>query len=378
MNRDTRFVALALLLWGFGEGLFFYIQPLYIEQLGANPVQIGELLSAMSVVSAVSFLPAGAMADRLPRKWVMCGGFVLGLVAVLLVGTARVWQDLIPGLLLYSLSAYCVPAINAYLACAVGGRNLERTFTTAFAGFAAGGILSPTFGGWLAEVATMRAVYFVAAAFFFLSMCAVLCVSPQPVPPRLKQSRRWRAVLDGRFLRFAALVWVVFVAMFLAFPLAPNFLSDVWRWDVARIGTLGSFQGLGTMLLTLLLGRLGDGHRARGMVMGQALVWGSALLLLLTGAFPALALAYLMRGAYQGCRSLTQARATALGGEAERGLLLGAAEMTIAGAQVVAPYLAGWLYVGDAVYPFVASLALTPVAVLLVVIGFPRACPPPC
>ena len=113
MNRDTRLVALALLLWGFGEGMFLYVQPLYIERLGASPVQIGELLAAMSVVSAVSFLPAGALADRLPRKWVMWGGWVLGLMAILLTGLARTWQGLIPGLLLYSLSAYCMPVINA-------------------------------------------------------------------------------------------------------------------------------------------------------------------------------------------------------------------------------------------------------------------------
>ena len=47
-------------------------------------------------------------------------------------------------------------------------------------------------------------------------------------------------------------------------------------------------------------------------------------------------------------------------------------ETTIAVAQVVAPYLAGWLYAVDPAYPLVASLALTPVALLLVVIGLPR------
>jgi MFS family permease len=372
MNRDTRLIALALLLWGFGEGLFLYVQPLYIEQLGANPVQIGGLLSAMSVVSAVSFLPAGALADRLPRKWVMCGGWVVGLIAVLLAGAARTWQGLIPGLLLYSFSAYCVPAMNAYLAHAVDGHNLERIFTTVFAGYAAGGVLSPTAGGWLAEVTTMRVVYFAAAGLFALSTFVVLWVSPQPVLSRMERGRGYRSLLNRRFLRFAALVWLAFVAMYVGFPLAPNFLADVRGWDVARIGTLGSFQALGMTLLILLLGRLGDGRRARGLVVGQVLVWGSALLLLLTGAFPALALAYLLRGAYQGCRSLTQARATALGGEAERGLLLGAAEMTIAVAQVIAPYIAGWLYTGDPAYPLVASLALTPVALLLAVFGLPR------
>ena len=372
MNRDVRLVALALLLWGFGEGLFFYIQPLYIEQLGADPVQIGGLISVSWVVSAVSFLPAGALADRLPRKWVMWGGFLSGLTAVLLVGLARTWQGLIPGLLLYSFSAYCMPAINTYLAHAVGGRNLERVFTAVYAGYGAGGLISPAVGGWLAGVAAMRSVYFAAAAVFALSGFVVLWVSPQPVPPRSEQGRRWRALLSGHYLRFAGLVWLAFVAMYLAFPLAPNFLADVRNWDVARIGTLGSFQALGMILLTLLLGCLSDSNSARGFVVGQALVWGSALLLLLTGAFPALAMAYLLRGAYQGCRSLAQARATTMGSEAERGLLLGATETTVAVAQIVAPYVAGWLYAGDPAWPLVASLVMIPIVILLSVVGLPR------
>lgn len=62
-------------------------------------------------------------------------------------------------------------------------------------------------------------------------------------------------------------------------------------------------------------------------------------------------IAYVLCGAYQGCRSLAQARASMLGREGERGLLLGAAETVIASAQIVVPYLAGWLYVGNPALP---------------------------
>ncbi len=114
MNRDTRLIALALLLWGFGEGLFLFIQPLYFEQLGADPVQIGALLSVAAAVRAASFLPAGIIADRVPRKWVMVGGWITGLVGLLLVAAAPSWQHLVPGLLIYALSAYCIP-VTSYL-----------------------------------------------------------------------------------------------------------------------------------------------------------------------------------------------------------------------------------------------------------------------
>ena len=372
MNRDTRLLALALLLWGLGEGLFIHIQPLYMAQLGATPVQVGGLLSALSVVTTVVFLPAGALADRLPRKWLMLGAWAMGPVAVILIGSARTWRDLVPGVLLYGSSAYCIPVINAYLAHSVGGRNLERTYTTVFAGYTVGGVISPTVGGALAELTAMRTVYFVSAALFALSASVVVMVSPQAVSERPDRGERWTALLNRRFLRFAALACLMFLAMYLGVPLAPSFLVDVRGWDAARVGMMGSFQALGMTLLTLLLGRLRDGKRARGLVVGQALVWRSTLLLARAAAVPVLAFAYLLRGAYQGCRTLIQARAPKMGGEGERGLLLGATETTVAVAQVVAPYVAGWLYASDPVRPLQVSLALIPIGMLLIIVGLPR------
>ncbi len=49
MNRDLIIVAISLATWGIGEGLFFFFQPLYLEELGANPVQIGDILSIVSI-----------------------------------------------------------------------------------------------------------------------------------------------------------------------------------------------------------------------------------------------------------------------------------------------------------------------------------------
>ncbi len=372
MNRDTRLMALALLLWGLGEGLFFYIQPLYIEQLGANPVQIGSVLSAASIVRAVAFIPAGVLADRLPRKRLMLGAWVLGPAAVLLMAFARTWQGLIPGLLLYAASAYCIPAINAYLAHSVGGRNVERTFTTVYAVHTVGGVISPALGGWLAGGAGMRAVYFASGSVFVLSAVAVVQLTPQPVPVSKAGGARWRVLGNWRFLTFAVLILLIFSAMYLGFPLTSNFLAEVRGWDVTRIGVLGSLQALGMTVFGLLLGRVGNGRRGLGLAAGQALVWISTLLLLMAGAFPLVGLAYVLRGAYQGCRSLTQARSTRLGLEGERGLLLGATETMIASAQIVAPLLAGWLYASDPALPLQVSLVAIPVALVLGVVGLPR------
>ena len=375
MNRDTRLIGVALLLWGFGEGLFFHIEPLYIAELGATPVQIGSILALANVVRGATYLPAGLLADRVPRKWFMVGGWVTGLVGVLLVASARTWQALVPGLLIYALSAYCIPVVNTYLAHAVGGRRVARAITLVFAGYAAGGVVSPAVGGWLAGVASMRAVYVASAVCFAASTAIVVNSSPQPVPTRTADGHRWAALLNRRFLRFAAFVSLIFVAMYLAFPLAPNYLQEVGGWRVARIGALGSFQALGNAALNPFLGHLADDDRpdarrrgwlgrARALIIGPGLVWLSVLVLLLARNLPLLILAFLLRGAYFGCRSLVQARATGLARETDRGLLLGASDTIIALAQVAAPYLAGWLYAAEPSYPFFAALGLIPLVLV--------------
>ncbi len=54
--RDLKLLAVALFLWGAGDTLFFYVVPLYLQQLGATPVQIGNVfsLSALAVAGTIT------------------------------------------------------------------------------------------------------------------------------------------------------------------------------------------------------------------------------------------------------------------------------------------------------------------------------------
>jgi len=356
-NRDIKLMTLAVFLWGAGDGLFFYIQPLYIEELGANPAQIGGLLSLMGLVTGLAFIPAGYLADRLPRKPLLLGGWVCGSVSMLICGLAQDWRGLIPGLVLYGLSAYCMPVVNAYLATAAGGHSLERVFTTTAAAYTAGMILSPAVGGMLADSVSMRAVYLAAAGVFALSMTAVLAIAPQRPDSRQGPQSNLRLLLNGRFLGFVAPVLLAFFAMHLVFPLVPNYLADVRGWSTLQIGVLGSVAAVGTTLFSLLLGRV-RGKRSRGLLLGQGLVWLSAGMVLWAPGLAGVALAFLLRGGAAACRALTL-------GEANRGLALGATSTTVVLSQVLAYATAGFLYALQPALPFLAALALIPAGIVL-------------
>jgi hypothetical protein len=60
MTPDLLLIGLSLLTWGLGEGAFFIFQPIYLQELGADPVQIG-LLGGRVAMTVATFrrLPCG-------------------------------------------------------------------------------------------------------------------------------------------------------------------------------------------------------------------------------------------------------------------------------------------------------------------------------
>jgi MFS family permease len=68
MNRNLILIAFSLVTWGFGEGMFIFFWPLYLQQFGANPVMIGSILGGVAMAMAVSYIPAGFLSDHFGRR----------------------------------------------------------------------------------------------------------------------------------------------------------------------------------------------------------------------------------------------------------------------------------------------------------------------
>jgi MFS family permease len=369
LSRDNRLMVLALFLWASGEGLFIYLQPIYVQQLGADPVQIGGVLSLAGLSMTVSYLPGGILADRISRKTMMLGGWGLGLIAVLLMAAAHDWREFIPGAMLYTFSAFCVPAVSATIADAAGDVPLERVLTLVYAGFWAGSIVSPWVGGWLAKLIGMRTVYVIAAACFATSALVILQVRTQPVRARMSARRMPSSASLRSGATLGIIVFAIFLAMYIGQPLAPNFLRDTAGWPIERIGLLGSLHALGVTLLAPSLGRWSAvaSRKLLGLLAAQALVWASlGLLLIGARAVPGIVLvAFFLRGGYGACRNLTNAHIAGGASPENRGAAFGLAETAAASAQMAAPYFAGWLYAAHPAAPIGAGLAFIPAAMLL-------------
>ncbi|HUM28462.1 MAG TPA: MFS transporter, partial [Anaerolineales bacterium] len=87
MSRNLFFVAAALFLWGFGEGMFFNFVPIYLDvQFLLSKYQIGLILGAFGFSMAITHIPAGRLADRFGRRPLLIGAWLLGLVSTWVMG----------------------------------------------------------------------------------------------------------------------------------------------------------------------------------------------------------------------------------------------------------------------------------------------------
>ena len=343
-----------------------------MEQLGATPQQVGVVLGQAAFLAACSFIPGGLLADRFDAKKVMIGGWAIGAVASLGMGFATTWQVFVPWILLYNISAYCVPAVNTYIAEASGDTPLEHTITVTFAGYAAGSIVSPFIGGRISEAIGTAPLFFVAAIIFGLSFVVAFRVSSHA--PQFNYAKLRGQSLRRQFTRLRPLtttyllLFFVFFTVIIGMVLPANYLGML-NWTIGDVNSLGgTANAIGALVLSLILGRVAAGRRRRGLLLSQTLIFISMTLFMLST--PALRVlpvtAYFLLGAVPALRELCNAQLAGQVDDDMRGTVLGVNETIFALARSLAAVLAGALFALNPRGPFIAALALIPIGMVLI------------
>ena len=355
MTRDLRLLSVSLFLWGVGEGLFFYLQPIYLAELGADAVQVGVVLGLAGAAMAVTHIPAGILADRFGRKTMMIVAWLVGMVSTVLMFLASSLQLFVAALVLYYLTSFVMSPLSSYVTTARGGWSTGRALTTISASFNAGAVIGPVSGGLLASGLGIRPLFGIAALLFILSTVMLYSLREQPLEPPHADGR-FRPLLANRTVaRILVVVFISMLALSLSWPLTPLYLHEVRGLSVAQVGAMGSFFALGIVVLNLTLGR---SPARRGSLIGQVLAAGSVALLWRGMSLPVYAIGYFLAGGTRTARSLLSAQVERVVERFHLGLAFGVTETIASSALIVAPLLAGLLYQRDPASPFPVSLAL--------------------
>lgn len=361
MSRDLILIALSLLVWGMGEGAFFSFQPLYLQQLGADPIAIGTILGGYGLAQTLAHIPAGYLADRIGRRPLMWAAWILGLSATWLMALATTLPIFVAGMLLYGTTMFVISPLNSYVTTARGRWSVGRALTAISAAYNVGAILGPLLGGLLGQMYGFRSIFLFAAILFILSTILILFIRSQPVETRVSLQRSDRLLYNAPYLRFMTLVFLAAFAMYLPQPLAPNYLQNQRGLSLVEIGQLYSIGSLGVVLSNLLLGNLE--HRL-GYLLGQVFVGIYAAIIWQQSGMIWYGLAYLFVAGYRTARSLAVAQVQSLVHPANMGLAYGLTETISSSANIFVPFIAGFLYTQDPDIIFPISMILITISVL--------------
>lgn len=369
MNPSLRWLGAALFTWGIGESMFLIFQPIYLQQLGANPIQIGVILGVWGAMMTLAHIPAGHLSDRIGRRPMLIAGWFIGIAATLLMALASSLPLFVTGVFLYGITAFVASPLDSYTTAARGDWSVARAITFASTTFNGGAVLGPALGGWIGDHYGLRTVYFISTGVFLLSTILIQFISTQPrdhhdpdnPPPSLLSNRR--------YLGFLAVYFAVAFATYLPQPFTPNFLKNQRGMSLSIIGDLGSVGYFGNAALNFLLGQL---EARLGFMLGQLGVAIYALLLWQTTGFGWFALGYFLLGGFRALRGLGVAQVRPFVHESQMGLAYGIAEMFGSATVLLAPPLAGFLYSRDPALMYPVSLALIGLALVVTWLFVPR------
>ncbi len=354
LSRDNRLLTLALVLWGAGEGLFLYIQTLYLQELGAKPEEIGGALALAELAASLSHIPAGYLSDRLGRKQILMAGWAVGVIAVWLMYLAPSLWVFVLALMLYRFTGFVLAPINAYVSEARGAQSVQRAITLVSASFWAGTLFSPAVGGWVGATYGLRTVYGIAGIFFVVSTAALVFLRPQPLTPPTHGEARYTALFrNRRFAGFLLLMFVVMLAIQIGLPFGPNFVEDAREQDVQVVGLLGSVTSMGIVLVNVVFGQR---LPRRGFMLAQVLLAVSLLVLLSTTSLPALTVVFGLRAGWSLARNMGNAQVRRVVTTAESGLAFGVFETVYSATIILGSLIAGQLYARSFALPFQVSL----------------------
>jgi len=369
MNRSLLWLGATLFTWGIGEGMFLLFQPIYLQQLGADPIQIGAILGGFGAVMTLAHIPAGYLSDRIGRRPMLIAAWVIGIVATLLMALAKSLPLFIVGMGIYGFTAFVVSPLDSYVTAARGKWSVARAITFISMTFNAGAVLGPITGGWVGDHYGLRTVYFLSTGIFVFSTVIMFFISPQSREHHDPQNPPASLLTNKRYLELLAILFAVAFATYIPQPFTPNFLRNQHGLSLSVIGELGSIGSLGNTVLNLLFGQF---EARTGFILGQVGVAAFALFLWRGTGFGWFAIGYFLLGGFRVLRGLGVAQVRPYVHESQMGLAYGIAETLGSATVLLAPPLAGALYSRDPALMYPVGLVLIAVGLSISLVFTPH------
>ncbi len=377
-------MALTVLIDFTGFGIIIPLLPFWAQHLGANPVQVGLILTVYSLAQFL-FLPVlGRLSDRFGRRPVILWSLLIETLASALTALAGTFILLLVVRFIGGMGAANIGSAQAVVSDTTTPAERAKGMGMIGAAIGLGFVLGPALGGGLATFG-LAAPFWAAAAVALANAALVYFFLPETHKPQANVvgskitaqslipfaglAETFQRPAIARLLVINLLYTLAFTAMEAMFPL---FSQKTFGWGATQNAYL--FVYVGVIMVVVqggLVGRLSKRFGVQTLLVIGLVFLGAGLLLLPLGT--QLALMLIAVGVLSAGSGVVSSMSSALSSLAtsaeEQGQTLSVIQSFGGLGRIVGPVAAGWVFaVGGAGAPFVVGGLIT---VLTVFVALP-------
>jgi MFS transporter, DHA1 family, staphyloferrin A biosynthesis exporter len=312
--RDFRFLWGGTLASSFAMNIQVVARGWLVYEMTGSALKLSWVMLAFALPQVVFALLGGALADRLPKKALMMTAqsfnFLAALAMSFIIFTEQVtfWHFILLGVFNGTVLALSMPSRQSIIPQIVGRIQLMNAISLNSASMNLSRILGPVIGGGLIAVFYVQGeipyfgvglVYLLIAALYLVAVLTVSFVDISGQSERVNDNSMIKDIAEGiSYIRHSPIMFGLIVMgtlpMMFGMPLQqlmPAFNSSVLSGGPKALGLLQTSLGIGAIIGTLALARMGDVGGKGRLLFAGCFMWGGAILVFTFAPTLAIALA---------------------------------------------------------------------------------------
>ncbi len=307
-----RWFMLAMVLANIAGTMSPMLFPIYLTELGASISQVGMVFTLTSVAILILQILGGWISDSIGRLRTIAIGSIGGIIGFVALLLAPSWQWMLIALVIYQFPFALVgPSFGAFIAENSTTENRGKVYGITGTIYQITGVVGPPLGGFLAGSYGFKVMLFVAAAFYTIAAVLRIWMATTMRSPEEKRAiqlsgaafKMSMTTMLGMLFAGGVVTWIFIVdgisdiAFRLSWELQPLYLEKIAGISIQQIGLLGSINGIASMFIPMLSGKLTDRYGERvPIVSGFLMVFGAFMVFLQAKTFGMFALSWIIFG----------------------------------------------------------------------------------
>ncbi len=283
-----------------GQGVVSPVVPLFAKDFGVSTTMVGLTLTVFALARLILNVPAGMIADRFGRRYLLVGGPIITSIGMFGSGFAGdIWTLLAWRFVAGAGSAFYMSGALVYLIDVARPDQRARYIATNQWALSLGVALGPGLGGLVAEAYGLNAPFFVVGALAIVSATYAAVRLPEtrhldagdateadaPQPAERAGGSAWTLVRSGPFIALALASMTIFMTRAgTRATLMPLHADAALGWGPAEIGLVFTLTGALTLFTLMPAAWTADNIGRRHLIMFSGLCAAAGILIVAASA----------------------------------------------------------------------------------------------